>query len=420
MLWNEPVIGIAVLLTLGCMSGRAWSMPNFARETSMACSGCHTVIPRLNEDGFQFRKAGFRQASDIGKEISPTFSHRFTARIQGRYDLMHRTDGGTKTSSNQLTLHEVTLYPVSGAFGKHYASLTELSIANEDFVELENAYVRYTTGTENAWWSARFGIFHPFEGYGASDRPVSLSRPVFQTVAANHNGSTFFTPWNFDEAGLEVAYVHGRSSISGTVFNGVYVDENEAKAFPAAGGELQKPAGLAKTNAKDFQVLANQILKDDGSGVSGYFYYGQMDLPNRPGGPFTPDSTFGNTFYRLAGYGSWMLTPKVGVQAGYQYGNDHYFDPATGNADKTFQSAGYFGEVDAPLSEHATLGGRYDLFDPSGDKDKNERTAVTLFANLPLNDGFQGIAEYRHLEQKRGSSTNLQDDNFQLRVIWIW
>jgi hypothetical protein len=357
---------------------------------------------------------------DIGKEIPFSLGNTFAARIQGRFDSQHRTNGTVKSTNNQLTLQEITLYPLTGAYGKKYASMMELSVLSEDFMELENAYFRYTTGTEDAWWTARLGIFHPFEGYGASDRPYSISRPLLQTVPANQNGSTFFTPWNFDQAGLELAYVHDRTSVSGTVFNGIFFDPNEAKAFPAAGGELQKPSGFHASNAKDVQAFINQILKPDGSGISGFLYYGQMDVANTSTSPFTPDSTFGNKFIRLAGYGSWMLMPKLGIQGGYQYGKDHFFDVATGNADQTFKSQGYFGEVDAPVHEHVTLGARYDFFDPSSDIDDNELTAVTGFANMPLNDGLQGMLEFKHQARKRGATPDLKDDNLQARVIWVW
>ena len=72
------------------------------------------------------------------------------------------------------------------------------------------------------------------------------------------------------------------------------------------------------------------------------------------------------------------------------------------------------------MQEHVTLGARYDFFDPSADVDDNELTAVTGFANLALDDGLQGIAEFKHQQRKRGTIEDLKDDNFQLRVIWIW
>jgi hypothetical protein len=212
-------------------------MPNFARKTGMDCTACHTTIPRLNETGFLFRKAGFRMPEEIGDPQSMTMNDAFTARIQMRFDSNRRNDPGpsgtVKTRSNQLTFHEVTLYPLSGSFGKHYGSLTELSIAGEDFVEIENAYLRYARMAGKGFVSGRLGIFHPFEGYGASDRPFSLSRPFLQTQAANHNGSTFFTPWNFDQAGLELAYVHDKTSVSATLFNGIVIADEEDRSRPS-------------------------------------------------------------------------------------------------------------------------------------------------------------------------------------------
>lgn len=405
-------------------SGMGFSMPNFARKYDMACTQCHTTIPRLNKLGFQFRKAGFRDPAEIGTDSKATLGDVFTARIQARYDLNRRDDNGTKTTINKLTLHEVTLYPLSGSFGKHYSSLMELSILNEASVEIENAYFRYTTGKEDAFFSVRFGIFHPFEGYGASDRPYSINRPLFQGQAASQTGSTFFTPWGFDESGIEAAYVNKGLSISGTIFNGIVVkdDEGAFKAFPAAGGALQKLTSLKNKNAKDYQLFVNEMLKDDGSGVSLYLYRGTTDLPipGTPADEFSSSTSFGNDFYRVAFYGSYMLMPKLGVQAAYQYGNDHYYDTVAKTSGNTFASRGAFAEVDLPIHEHATLGVRYDFFDPSTKLGNNNKRAVTLFANLPMNDGLQGIAEYRHLTQDRTGKADLKDDNFQFRFIWIW
>ena len=424
-LW--PALVPMFLVTL---SAPALAMPNFARRSGTACEGCHTTIPRLNETGFQYRKAGFRMPGDIGKDAGTSFKDTFAGRIQARADYKHRKDASpattTTTTSKQLTLLEVTLYPVSSAFGSHYASLVELSILNEDFVEIENAYFRYVRGTEHSFLSGRAGIMHPFEGYGASDRPYSLSRPFIQTTAANQSGSTFFTTWNFDEAGLELAYCHDRTSISGTVFNGLVLKNNDGvfKAFQAAGGDLQKPTtGFKSKDSKDVQVFLNQILKEDGSGISLYYYHGAMDLPkvsSLPPANFVPDSSFANKFDRGAAYADWSIHQKLNVQGAYQVGRDHLYDVATGSSSGTFKSQGWFGEVDAPLSEYVTLGARYDMFDPSKDKSDNSKTGLTVFGNMPLNDGLQGIAEFQHIQTQRAGKDDLKDDNFQLRMIWIW
>jgi len=403
----------------------ARAMPNFARKYKLECSMCHTTIPRLTEYGYQFRKAGFRPPEEMsGEPTKNEFGDTFTARIQGRYDYQHRDDAGKTTTNNQITLHEITLYPLSSAFGKHYSSLMELSILNEDFVEIENAYFRYSRGKQESFFSGRVGIFHPFEGYGASDRPYSIDRPFIQTVVANQNGSTFFTPWNFDQAGLEGAYVYKRTSVSATIFNGLYVtdDEGAYKAFPAAGGELQKQPGFTKRNSKDFQLFVNQILNADGSGASFYYYHGNSNLP-KPGvkpEDFGPGTTFENGYDRLALYANYRFLPKLEAQGAYQFGKDAFFDPVAGNANATFKSKGWFGEVDVPASAHLTLGVRYDWFDPSDRKSHNTRTGLTFYTNVPFNDGLQAIVQYRHIDQQRLGLANVKDDNFQVRLIWIW
>jgi hypothetical protein len=404
----------------------AAAMPNFARKYEVSCTVCHTTIPRLNETGFQFRKAGFRMPDEIGNDTKVSMDQAFTARIQGRYDIKYKQTpsptGTTKTTLNQVTLHEVTLYPLALSFGKYYGSLTELSVLSEDFVEIENAYFRYSRGQQKSWFSGRFGVMHPFEGYGASDRPYSINRPLIQRASANHNGDTFFTPWNFDEAGLELAYVYSRFSVSATLFNGLYLEDEGGsfKAFPAAGGALQKPANFDETNSKDFQLFVNQILRDDGSGVSAYFYTGGLDLPI-PGAPsFSPATSFGNRYYRGALYADWRAVPRFELQGAFQLGQDHFYDTVAGNADATFTSEGFFAEADVPWNEWVTFGGRYDWFDPSTDKDDNLQSIVTVFANVPMNDGLQVIGEYQRSMRQQLALDDITDDNFQARLIWIW
>ncbi len=422
------IIGLAlgIFLSLDIVVPQtAWSIPAFARKEGVGCAMCHTTVPRLNEYGFKYRKAGFRDPGDIGKELdSFNYADVFSARVQARFDVKRRDMGSNnKTTSNQLNLHEVTLYPLSGSFGKHYGSLFELSMANEDFVEIENAYFRYTWGNENAWWSARLGIFHPFEGYGASDRPFSLSRPFFQGATSNNGtGSTYFKMWGFDQAGAELAYVKNHTTMSVTLYNGIFVadDEGSYKAFPAAGGHLTKTAGFQNDDSKDVQLFLNQALDENGSGLSVYYYYGQADLP-MPGvssTAFDATSSFENDFHRVAAYGSFLATQQVEFNGGFAWSRDNFVADSLGTID-TFTGQGFFGEADFHPSDITTVGGRFDWYDPSTDIDNNQMWGATAFANLPLNDGLQFIVEYQHKQQKRGTMEDLKDDNFQLRLIWL-
>src|SRR6266571_648409 len=73
-------------LMLACSNASA--MPNFSRKLGVACSTCHTTIPRLNQTGYKFRAAGFRLPEEIGIADERKFDlgDYFAARGQARYD----------------------------------------------------------------------------------------------------------------------------------------------------------------------------------------------------------------------------------------------------------------------------------------------------------------------------------------------
>jgi hypothetical protein len=135
-----------------------------------------------------------------------------------------------------------------------------------------------------------------------------------------------------------MAYVYDRTSVSATVFNGLFVraEDGAFRAFPAAGGELVRAGGFQSTNSKDVQLFLNQIVKE-------------------------------RRVRRLA-----LLLP------------------------------------------------RHDWFDPSDIRGSNDRWRLTAFANTPLNDGVQFIAEYQHVAQRRTDAVDLTDGNVQVCLIWIW
>jgi hypothetical protein len=408
--------GILFIVSIGFVLGAAqagYAMPMFARKLGVPCATCHTAIPRLNEMGYKFREAGFRMPQDIGKPETEKFdvADYFSGRIQARYDASRTKIGPVASHRSQIRFHELTLYPMTGSFGKYFSSLVELSFAPEEPAEVENAYVRLNKGDDTRFFQGRFGVFHPFEGYGASDRPIALSRPYFQTNPANLNQSTFFTPWGFDQAGIEGGGSRGRTSFRATVFNGLMVREEEGSllAFPAQGGPLSKPGGTTSANSADFQLFANQILNPDGGGVSAYYYHGRLDLPI--GGSL--DNTFQNSFDRFALYGAYPVVPKLHVLAAFQSGRD---DALSGGR---FTSRGAFAEADVPLHDYATAGVRYDWFDPATTKSSNELRGVFAFLNLPFQNGLQFIAEYQHKNTKRGANPDRNDNIFQVRFIFI-
>ena len=85
---------------------------------------------------------------------------------------------------------------------------------------------------------------------------------------------------------------------------------------------------------------------------------------------------------------------------------------------QTQNNKGAFIDAVVPIHEHFTAGVRYDRFDPNTVK-STAQWAVTPYLNIPLNNGFQMIAEYQHRDFQIDAAHHRQNDTFQVRVIFI-
>jgi hypothetical protein len=416
----------ALCLGLLLMPDASNAMPNFARKYDKGCNMCHTQIPQLNKTGYEFRLAGYRLPDEIGqKEPEFKLGDFFAARLQNTYTYnVHKDVNPTKDSTtSQLQFKEVTLYPLTGSFGEYFGGITELSMFPDDVFEIENAYVRGVYGDENGWFQARLGIMHPWEGWGASDRPIGISRPLFQKQRATN--SPFFL-WNVDEEALEIGYYFAKmgTNISARLGNGILWKENgSGVAEPAQGGNLVKPAAFGGVDQKSYELVLNQIIGKE-SGFTVYYYTtaipGDTTTTGNPydstgavvGGPYTIIK-----LDRLALYANYYVLPKkLDLLVGYGSGKD------TPDAVlSVVKSNGYYGEVDYFAVENLlAVGARYDNFDPSTSVDHNKVNAISVFANWTPVKGLQLIGEYQQAEKEQVAGGKNTDSAFQLLAIFIF
>lgn len=455
------------------------NIPAFARRYNVSCSFCHTTIPRLNATGYKFRAAGYRMPEDIGKADTKKyeFGDFFSARIQARFDAQatNQPNGapmpniiggvaGQRTTTVAPSFQEATMYPLTGSWGKYFGSLTELSVSPEDFFEIENAYIRGVFGNENAFFTSRIGIFHPWEGVGASDRPYSNGRTLFQTVVQSPGGRSVpyvFQPWGLDESGIEVGGDFDNLSLRAAVLGGTFMrwdeEANSFIAFPSQTGPwkganqavsaLGKPYDYVSHNTPDFSANVTYTLTESGGGLSLLYYHGNIATPTRctDGTPigkansagevcgvtsqsaaapygtvgmtdfdFTSATAFRNNFDRVGLYGGYPIGKQFFPQAGYQWGKDMNPDGST------FSSTGAFVEAAYVISKYVTTGARYDWFHPNTAAN-NKQWAFTPYVNVPLQNGLQLIAEYQRRDWQISPAgiQHRQNDSFQLRVIYI-
>lgn len=481
------LLGIVVLVCLADIKSNpvtvllggadAHAMPMFARKLGVPCGTCHTTIPRLNETGYKFRAAGFRFPEDIGKPEEKKFDlgDTISARIQARYDtqVTNQPNGaavanviggvpGPRTTTNSFSFMEATVYPLTTSWGKYFSSMSELSFAPEDFWEVENAYVRFNYGGTDKFFSLRGGIFHPWEGFGGSDRPFSNARPLFQTSPISAGGRAVpyvYQPWGLDEVGLEAGGDFHKLSVRAAILGGAFMRwDDEAKGFlpfPAQTGPwkganqavaaLGKPFNSLAHSTPDFSAIATYILHPDSGGISFLYYRGNMTTPTHcsdgtaigqtnedgvvcgvtaasstnPYGTvgntdfdFSGNGAFRNNFDRYAVYASYPLGKHFLPQGGFNYGRD------TNPNGTKFDSKGAFAEGAYQFNQYVTGGLRYDWFRPKYPA-LNTQWAITPYVNIPLQNGLQFIAEYQHRDFQLNATHHRQNDTFQLRLIFI-
>lgn len=429
-----------LLLVILFIPNVSYSMPNFARKYDKNCAMCHTQVPKLNQTGFEFRLAGYRLPDEIGqKEDKYNMGDFFAARIQMQEEVKKHDDvvSTKNTRSNQLTFFEATLYPLTGSWGENFGSLVELSMAPGESFEVENAYVRGAWGNaKDGFFTGKIGVMHPWEGFGASDRPLGNNRPLIQKQPANP-GSPFYL-WNVDEMAVEAGYYWPKTgtNLSARISNGVVWKADSGGAItdhadPAQGGALTQTANTPGYNHKNWQIVLNQYLTKD-SGFTIYYYKGLMAFPDTSANtaPYTDD-----TFTRIAAYANWFVVPKkLDLLVGWLDGKDSLGNAnvntaaaltgstSTQNSTNVGKSGGSFVEADYHVSEDKlAFGARYDTFDPSKKVSHNSQKAMSVFMNYHVMNNVQVIGDFVHKTTEAGTSPGENKDNQLLaRLIFIF
>jgi hypothetical protein len=421
-LFTLPLLVAVVAVCAGDRA--AFAMPMFARRLGVPCSTCHTSPPRLNEPGYLFRAAGYRIPAEIGKsgEKKPfNFFDYNGVRLQARYDATRARTGPDAPHANNFNLFAAELYTFTGPWGKYLSSnikatiYPEKSYDTEDHVRVEGN-VKATVGNEKRFFEVRAGVPHPMEGFGASDVTITNSRPYLQEQAANFNQTTFFTPWNFHQAGVTFGYYQGRTAVRALMLAGVRLREDGEELEPFGRREpFTTSSSFSKHRGVDYQLLVNRILNFNGGAVTLYYYHGNMNIPIiNPDGTFQPDRSFRNDFDRVAFYASYPVAKRLTLLGGVQRGRD---DIATGGG---FTSLGAYTEAAVPIINDITHAGvRVDWFDPARNKSRNEVYGVTSYINLWVKDQFRFVVEYQRKERRQAPAPNKKDQVFQLRLIFI-
>jgi len=152
-------VPVTVLLLAALNPTRASAVPSYARQTGLACSGCHYAPPELNPAGRTFKVLGYVdrgaetkvvQAEGGGKTHSPLellASLPLSVMLEASYTQVKSRLPATQNGSFEVP-QDVALF-LAGAWTSHVGSFLQVTYdTQKDHLSMDNTDIRYANKTK--------------------------------------------------------------------------------------------------------------------------------------------------------------------------------------------------------------------------------------------------------------------------------
>jgi len=170
-----PVLGLLYLAAVNPPSVQA--VPSYARQTGLACSGCHYAPPELNPAGRRFKLTGYVDRADDtkvvktegGKKRAPLdllsslplsvmLDASFTSVKSPVPVIQNGTPTGTSQNGNVEFPQDISLF-LSGAWTSHIGSFLQVTYDTQaDHFSMDNTDIRYANTTKLGGKEFIYGI----------------------------------------------------------------------------------------------------------------------------------------------------------------------------------------------------------------------------------------------------------------------
>ena len=214
---------IVGLLFFGAVNPpKAQAVPSYARQTGLACSGCHYTPPELNPAGRRFKLLGYVDKADdtkvvktdSGKKKAPLdllASLPLSAWLETSFTSTKSPVPGTQNGSIELP-QDISLF-ISGAWTTHVGSFMQVTYdTQDDHFSMDNTDVRYANTTKVGGKELVFGLnlnnnptvedlwnTTPAWGYPfVADNwaPTPTAAPIISSLGQDVAGFGGYTMWN--------------------------------------------------------------------------------------------------------------------------------------------------------------------------------------------------------------------------------
>jgi hypothetical protein len=160
-------IPVLVLLFAAAVNPpRVEAVPSYARQTGLACSGCHYTPPELNPAGRRFKLLGYVDKADEtkvvktdpGKKRAPLdllASLPLSVMLETSFTSTKTPVPGTQNGSVELP-QDVSLF-ISGAWTTHVGSFVQMTYDTQsDHFSMDNTDIRYANSTK---WNGKEFVY---------------------------------------------------------------------------------------------------------------------------------------------------------------------------------------------------------------------------------------------------------------------
>ena len=217
------VVPILVLLfTVAVNPPKVQAVPSYARQTGLACSGCHYTPPELNPAGRRFKLLGYVDRADETKVVKADPGKKraaldllstlpLSAMLETSFTSTKSPVPGTQNGSVELP-QDVSLF-LSGAWTTHVGSFMQVTYdTQDDHFGIDNTDVRFAKITKLGGKELVYGLnvnnnptvedlwnSTPAWGYSwvADDwAPTPTAAPIVASIGQDVAGFGGYAMWN--------------------------------------------------------------------------------------------------------------------------------------------------------------------------------------------------------------------------------
>ncbi len=238
------------------------------------------MIPRLNNFGYAFYRAGFRLPGP-NKPLTLANSTDVLTYFNGAHTNPGHSDSVTDDTAD---------VKFSGTLSTNISANVEydLSVRRGVNSSLSEVWAQYNSAAKGTYWSLRVGQLLVLDGYNLlGDRNLSITDPQLLDAFGALGGNNGNLSLNGLERGIEVGYNSGRFNTRFSLLYGV----------DATGDPNNEP------RFNDYLMQAEYFLDQDGSAIQVFAYVGRTPIDG---------SGFADNLQRGGIFATWGHTLKAG------------------------------------------------------------------------------------------------------------